>query len=127
MSTLSASETKSLLSISLLLFRGKFWDFDNVHIHGIEVFVFWREGKGLKGLSGSSTVLDDLISLVLLILEMSGLCVPLVNFHEYRVEGHNLLHERDGDPSSKEADENIVTNDTSMDDIPLEDENTTFE
>ena len=73
----------------------------------------------MKSLSGSSTTLGNIIHSILLILEVSGLNVPLVDFCRDRVKGHNLFYERGRNSSDKEANEDVVINDTGVDDIAL--------
>ena len=54
--------------------------FEPLYIHSICVFCLWRGGKGLEGLGGPYTKLSNLVSPIPLVLEVSGLGVPLVNF-----------------------------------------------
>ena len=79
----------------------------------------------MKGLGGPSTALRNLISLVSLVLEMSGLVVPLIDLIRDGVEGHDPLYEGCRDPGRKEADEHIVVCDAGTDNVILEDQDVT--
>ena len=70
-------------------------------------------------MGGPSVALGGLVSLVLLILEMSGLSVPLVNLCRDGVEGYDVFHEWHGNSSGKEADKDIVVSDANMGNITL--------
>ena len=63
---------------------GESFDFYYVDIHGIGVFSSsGGRRKGLEGLGRPSTSLNDLLSMVLLVLKMNGFQVPVVNFVWY--------------------------------------------
>ena len=86
MSILSASETKSLLDTLFLFLWSQFGDFDCVNIHSIRVFDSWVRREASESLSGPSTTLGDLIHLIPLDLEMSGLHVPFIDFSRDKVK-----------------------------------------
>ena len=105
MSLFAALETKSLFEAFLSFFWSEFPDFYEVNIHGIGVFGHRsRGGEGLEGPGRPPASLDNLFCAVPLILEVDGFQIPLINFIQYRVQGHDLLHEQGGDSISKETD-----------------------
>ena len=117
----SASEAKSFLKTFFLFFQGKVSDFYHVDVHGVGVFCSPRgRGKGLEGLSGPSASLGDLLCAVPLVLEMDHFRVPVIDFFWYSVKRHDLLHERSGDSSSKETDQDIMVSDASVGGVTLE-------
>ena len=75
----------------------------------------------MKGLGGPSTALRNLISLVSLVLEMSGFGVPLVDLVKDSVKGYDPLHEGYRDSGGKETDEDIIVYDASVGNIALKD------
>ena len=74
----------------------------------------------MEGLSSPSTSLGYLFCLVPIVLEMSGLDIPFINFVRDSVKGHDPFHEWCGNPSSKETNKDVVVHDASMGDIALE-------
>ena len=82
MSTFVAVETESFLGTLFMFFWSEFLgEFNHVNIYGIGVFGgSRRRGKRLQGLSGPSTSLSDLFGTVPLVLEVSSLQVPVINF-----------------------------------------------
>ena len=121
-STFVALEAESLLDVLFSLFRGEFLrEFDYVNIYGIEVFgSSGGQGDGLEGLSRPSTSLSNLLNTIPLILEVSHLRVPVVNFIWDCVEGHDPLHEQGGDSSGKETNQDVVVHDSSTSGVTLE-------
>ena len=94
MSAFVTVETESFLGTSLSFFWGHLWGkLDCVNVHGIWVFHSRRRREGLEGLGSSSTLLSDLFCMVLLVLEVSGLGIPIINFIGDSVKGHDLFHE----------------------------------
>ena len=63
--------------------------------------------------------MDNLFDTILLVLEVGGFGIPLVNFIRDGIKGHDSLHEWSGDPSNKEAEDDIVVCDASMGDITV--------
>ena len=80
--TFTAVEAESLLDALLLFFWSEFlWEFDYVNVHGIGVYSSSRRsGEGLESLDGPSTSLGDLFSTILLILEVGGFYIPVIDF-----------------------------------------------
>ena len=74
----------------------------------------------MESLDRPSTSLSDLLSMIPLVLEVSRFRVPFVDFIRNGVEGHNPLHERDGDSGGEEADGDIVVRDASVGGVTLE-------
>ena len=64
--------------------------------------------EGLEGLNSPYATLRNLGYSIPLVLKVSGLGIPLINFSGDRVKGHDLFHEGGGDSSSEEADEDVV-------------------
>ena len=81
----------------------------------------------MEGLGSSSTSLNNLFSMIPLILEVSDFGVPFINFTWDGIEGHDLLHEWCRDSGSEKTDENIMVHDASVSDIALESQDVTFE
>ena len=73
MSLSVAVETESLFEAVFLFFWSKLLEFNYINVHGVWVFGHSRRGgERLEGLSGPSTSLSDLLSLVPLVLEVDG-------------------------------------------------------
>ena len=73
----------------------------------------------MESLGRPSVSLSDLLSAIPLVLEVSRLRVPFLDFIRDGVEGHDLLHEWGGDSSGEEADQDIVVCDASMSGVTL--------
>ena len=106
MSTFVAAEAESLLGALLPFFRGQFLvEFDHVNVYGVRVLGHSEgRGKRLESLGRPSASLSDLLGVILLVLEVGGFRVPVIDFIWDCIKGHNLLHKQGGDSSSKEAD-----------------------
>ena len=74
----------------------------------------------MESLGRPSASLSDLLSAIPLVLEVDRFRVPFIDFVWNGVEGHDLLHEQGGDPSSEETDQDIVVRDAGMSSIALE-------
>ena len=74
----------------------------------------------MKGLGGPSILLDDLFSMVPLVLEVDGFQVSVIDFIWDCIKGHDLLHEQGGDFGSKEANEDVVVCNASIGSVTLE-------
>ena len=93
MSLFPVAKAESFFGTLLPLFQSQFEEFDSINIHSIWVFGCSQGGERLEGLCGPSTVLDDLFCMVPLVLEMSGLGIPLVDFVGDSVERYDFLYE----------------------------------
>ena len=80
----------------------------------------------MESLSRPSTLLENLLSTIPLVLEVGGLGVPVINFVQDHIEKHDLLCEQSGDSGGKEADEDIVVHDASMGNIAPEGQDVTL-
>ena len=74
----------------------------------------------MESLGRPPTSLSNLLSMVPLVLEVGGLGVPVVNFIWDGIKGHDLLHERGGDSSHEETDQDVVVHDAGMSGVTLE-------
>ena len=121
MSTFAASEAKSLLGTLLLLFWGKFLgEFYRVNVHSVGVLSgSGGQGERLESLGRPPASLSDLLSMIPLVLEVSRFRVPVVDFIWDSIKRHDLLHERGGDSSGEEADQDIMVHDTGMSGVTL--------
>ena len=81
----------------------------------------------MEGLSGPPTLLNDLLSMIPLILKVSHLRVPFIDFIRDSIEGHDLLHEQGGDSSSKETNQDVMVHDASVSGVTLESRDVTLE
>ena len=130
MSTFSAAKAESLLGALLSFLGGEFLgEFDCVNVHGVGVFSGsrGRRGKRLESLSRPSTSLSDLLSTIPLVLEVSRLSVPFIDFVGNSVKGHDLLHERGGDSCGEETDQDIMVRDAGTGGVALECRDVTLE
>ena len=57
--------------------------------------------------------------MILLVLEMNGFGVPIVDFVGDSVKGHDSLHEWSRDSSGEETDKDIMVHDASMGSVAL--------
>ena len=128
MPTLAAVEAESLLDTLFLFFWDQFlWKFDHINIYSIEVLDHSRGGgKRLESLSGPSTVLGNLFCSIPLVLEVDSLGIPVIDLIRDSVNGHDLLHEWNGDSGSEEANEDIMVCDAGAGDIALKGGNVTL-
>ena len=83
--------------------------------------------EGLEGLNSPYATLSNLGYPIPLVLKVSGLGIPLINFSGDRVKGHDLFHEGGGDSSSEKTDEDVVVNDSYIDSVTLKSQDVTFE
>ena len=74
----------------------------------------------MESLGRPPALLSDLLGVIPLILEVSCLSVPFVDFIWNGVEGHGPLHKRGGDSGGEEADQDIVVHDAGMGGVTLE-------
>ena len=74
----------------------------------------------MESLGRPSTSLSNLLSTIPLVLEVGRLGVPVFDFIWDGVEGHDPLHQQDGDSSGEEADQDIVVHDAGMSGVTLE-------
>ena len=81
----------------------------------------------MESLNRPPTSLSNLLSVIPLILEVSRLRVPVVDFIWDCVKGHDPLHEQGRDSSGEETDQDIVVRDTGMSGVTLKCQNITFE
>ena len=58
--------------------------------------------------------------MVPLVLEVDCLRVPVIDFVQYSVEGHDLLHEQGSDSGSKETDQDIIVHNAGAHGVALE-------
>ena len=63
--------------------------------------------------------MSDLLSAIPLVLEVSCLGVPFVNFIRDSVEGHDPFHEQGRDSGSEETDQDVVVRDASLGSVTL--------
>ena len=129
MPILAAVEAKSFLGTLLSFFWGQpFWEIDHIDVHSVEVFSHsGGRGESLESLGSPSTLLGNLLCTIPLVLEVSHLDVPFIDFFRDSVKGHDSFHEWGRNSSSKEANENIVICDASTGDIALEGQDVTLE
>ena len=97
MSRFSAAEAEFFLDTTSAFFWGEFGDFDSVDDHGIGVMSFRGRGVGegvvcLVGGFGVSS--GDVVSLLPLGLESSGLLLPFIYGGGNGVHGHDASHQR---------------------------------
>ena len=123
MSAFSAAKAESLLGVLLSFVQGEFLgEFDRVNVYSVRVFhgSGGRQGEGLESLGRPPTSLSYLLSTIPLVLEVGRLSVPFIDFVRNGIERHDPLHERGGDSSSEEADEDVVVRDASVSGVTLE-------
>ena len=74
----------------------------------------------MECLGGPSASLSDLLSTIPLVLEVSRLRVPVVDYIWDCVEGHDSFHKWGGDSGSEETDQDVVVCDASTSGVALE-------
>ena len=92
MSAFATAKAKSLLGALLSFLWGElFGKLDRINVHGVGVLGGSRGGQGkrLESLSRPPTLLSDLLSVIPLVLEVSRLSVPFVNFVGNGIEGRS--------------------------------------
>jgi len=104
-----AAEAESFFLAAFSLFRGELRDFDCINIHCIGVTRF-RGGGGerLIRVGWFDVSSSDFVSAIPLGLEMNGLLVPVADGGGDGVHGHDMSHERRGNPSGVISDENVL-------------------
>ena len=130
MSTFAAAKAKSPFGALLSFLGGEFLGkFDRVNVHSVGVFHGSRggQGEGLESLGRPPTSLSDLLGAIPLVLEVDRLSVPFINFVGNGIEGHDPLHERGGNSSGEETDEDVVVCDAGASGVTLECRDVTLE
>ena len=80
----------------------------------------------MEGLSCPSAALGNLVCSVPLVLEVSGLDVPFIDFARDSVQRHDPLHKRHRDSGGKEANEDVVVCDAGTGNVALEAQDVTL-
>ena len=80
----------------------------------------------MESLGRPSTSLSDLFHAVPLVLEMDDLGVPVIDLVWYSIKEYDLLHEQGGDPSSKEANEDVMVHDAGTGGVALKGQDIAF-
>ena len=123
MSRFLAAEAEFFLNTMFAFFWGEFGDFDSVDDHGIGVMSFGGRGVGegvvcLVGDFGVSS--GNVVSLLPLGLESSGLLVPFIYGGGNSVHGHDVLHQRGWNSCGKVSDQNVGVRDVGKGDVVSE-------
>ena len=71
--------------------------------------------------------MSNLLGAIPLVLEVSCLRVPFLNFIRDSIERHDSFHEHGGDSGSEETDQDIVVRDAGTSGVALECQDITFE
>ena len=105
-----AAEAKFLLNAVFAFFGSKLEDFDDVHDHGVSVVGLGGQGVGERvvGLVGGFRVPPgDVVGLLPLSLESSGLLVSIINGGRNGIHGHDAAHQGGQDSCREVSDQDV--------------------